>query len=415
VLAVDPDLAEGAGWPASQPTWSSMIQAPIAQWRLGLPDPQTATAGLAALVAVRQQSAAFSTLGRRLELPTTTERSPARIVADGDLDAMPTAEYDVARVAGAGGEVVASYDAQLGGTLDFPLIGITPDDAAVTDQVAADLALLMEALRDPATQALLAATGLRTLDGDLAEKYAGEDGTPTLGVLAGQTSEPFQAGPAKVAKTLLSWSSVGRRSRLLILLDVSGSMAETLATGERAKIDLARRSLRELVDASAPDSDLGLWTFTTGEASDGTDRVVDVGPLGEELDEGQSRRELLTEVVDELTPVPDGGTPLYRAVLAAYASALDDYAFGRYNALVVVTDGRDADDTQAPIPAAEVIDQLRRQYDGMRSVEIISLAYGEDVDFDVLQRMADVTGGAAYQGLTQNQVSKMLSDALAPS
>jgi len=414
VLAVNPDLAAEADWPTVQPTWSSMIEAPSGQWRLGLPDPQTATAGLAALVAVRQ-SAAFSTLGRRLELPATTQRSPADLVADGDLDAMPTAEYDVARTAEAGGAVVASYDTQLGGSLDFPLIGITPDDAPVTDQVAADLALLMEALSDPATQALLAATGLRTPDGDLADRYAGADGTPAFGVLAGQPSQPLQAGPAKVAKTLLTWSSVGRRSRLLILLDVSGSMAETLATGERAKIELARRSLRELVDASAPDSDLGLWTFTTGEAADGTDRVVDVGPLGEELDDGQTRRELLSDVVTELTPVPDGGTPLYRAVLAAYASALDDYAFGRYNAVVVVTDGRDADETQAPIPAAEVIDQLRRQYDGMRSVEIISLAYGEDVDFDVLEQMADVTGGAAYQGLTQNQVSKMLSDALAPS
>lgn len=415
VLAVDPERATEAGWPTGQPSWSSMIEAPITEWRLGLPDPQFATAGLAALVAVRQQSAAFSTLGRRLELPVTTERSPALIVADGDLDAMPTAEYDVARTAGAGGDVVASYDGELGGSLDFPLIGITPDDAPVTDQVAADLSLLMEALRAPTTQAVLTATGLRTADGDLAEKYVGADGAPAFGVLAQQTSDPLQAGPAKVAKTLLTWSSVGRRSRLLILLDVSGSMAETLPTGEQAKIELARRGLRELVDASAPDSDLGLWTFTTGDATDGTDRVVDVGPLGEELEDGRTRRELLTEVVDALAPVADGGTPLYRAVLAAYASALDDYAFGRYNAVVVVTDGRDADDTQAPIPAAEVIDQLRRQYDGMRSVEIISLAYGEDVDFGVLQQMADVTGGAAYQGLTQNQISRMLSDALAPS
>lgn len=415
VLAVGREQAEAAGWPATQPTWASMIDAPITQWRLGVPDPQSATAGLAALVAVRQQSAAFSTLGRRLELPPTTQRSPALIVADGDLDAMPTAEYDVARAAEAGGEVVASYDAQLGGSLDFPLIGITPDGAPVSDQVSADLSFVIEALRAPSSQAALTATGLRTAEGELAEKYVGADGAPAFGVLAQQISEPLQVGPARVAKTLLTWSSVGRRSRLLILLDVSGSMQETLPTGEQPKIELARRSLRELVDASAPDSDLGLWTFTTGNAADGTDRIVDVGPLGEELVGAQTRRERLVEVVEGLAPVADGGTPLYRAVLAAYASALDDYAFGRYNAVVVVTDGRDEDDTQTPLPAAEVIDQLRRQYDDLRSVEIISLAYGEDVDFDVLEEMADATSGAAYQGLTQDQVNKMLRDALAAS
>ena len=413
VLAVGREQAEAAGWPSSQPTWASMLEAPITQWRLGIPDPQSVTAGLAALVAVGRRSAAFSTLGRRLELPPTTERSPAQIVADGDLDAMPTTEYDVARTAEAGGEVVASYDERLGGSLDFPLIGITPDDAPVDDRVAADLAVLMEALRAPSTQASLTAAGLRTADGELAEKYVGADGSPDLGVLPGQTGEPFQAGPAKVARTLRTWSSVGRRSRLLILLDVSGSMQETLPTGEQAKIDLARRSLSELVATSALDSDLGLWTFTTGDATDGTNRIVDVGQLGEELNSGQTRRERLTEVVQGLTPVEDGGTPLYRAVLAAYASALDNYALGRYNAVLVVTDGRDEDDTQEPIPAAEVIDQLRRQYDGRRRVEIISLAYGQDVDFDVLEQMAEVTGGAAYQGLTQNQVTKMLSDALA--
>jgi Ca-activated chloride channel homolog len=277
--------------------------------------------------------------------------------------------------------------------------------------VAGDLELLKEALAAPETQEALTATGLRSVDGALAPKYVSDDGAPVYGVIATETADPFSVGAKKANDALVTWSLVGRRSRLLVLLDVSGSMEETLPGGEKRKIDLARKSLQKLIDASAPDSDLGLWTFTTGNAADGTTRIVDVGPLGDDLD-GQTRRERLSDVVAGLEPEPDGGTPLHRAVLAAYSSALDDYAYGRYNAVVVVTDGRDEDDTQTPIPADQVLDQLRREYDGMRPVEIISLAYGADVDFDVLQQMADVTGGEAYQGLTQKDVKKMLADAL---
>ncbi len=409
VLAVRRAQAEASGWPGAQLTWADLVSSPIDQWRLGVPDPQVATSGLAALLAVDADSAGYATLGRRLELPATGERSPAGVVGAGDVDAMPTAEYDVARTAAAGGDVVASYDPALGGGLDFPLIGITPDGEPVSAQVAADLELLTTALLSPSAQSRFREAGLRDVAGALAEPYA--EGS-TSGVLADQVTAPLDVGSAKVAETLKTWSSVGRRARLLVLLDLSGSMAETLPGGEVAKIDLARESLRELIAASAPDSDLGLWTFTTGAASDGTDRVVEIGPLGEQGADGDSRRDTLEVVVGGLSPVPDGGTPLYRALLSAYSAALSDYAFGRYNAVVVVTDGRDADDTQGPLAEEEVIDRLRQQYDGMRPVEIIALAYGEEVDFDVLRQFADVTGGAAYQGLTQDEVGTMLREAL---
>ena len=414
VIAVNAEKAAAEGWPTTQPNWETLMAAPTSKWSLGIPDPAESTAGLATVMSVGRQSEEIATLGRRLELPSTAETSPAQIVADGDLDAMPTAEYDVARVAEAGGDVVASYDSALGGALDFPLIGITPDSAIVSDQVAADFELLKEALVAPSTQEVLSATGLRSVDGVLAPKYVSADGAPVNGVIADETAAPLSVRPKRVKDALATWSLVGRRSRLLVLLDVSGSMEQTLPGGEKRKIDLARNSLQELIDASAPDSDLGLWTFTTGGAADGTKRIVDVGALSDDIG-GQTRRDRLSEVVDGLEPVPGGGTPLHRAVLAAYASALDDYADGRYNAVVVVTDGKDEDDTQTPIPADQMLDQLRRQFDESHPVEIIGLAYGADVDFDVLRQMADVTGGAAYQGLTQKKVTKMLSDALAAS
>jgi Bacterial extracellular solute-binding protein/von Willebrand factor type A domain len=416
VLAVAADKAAERGWPGEQPAWSTMLAAPASQWRVGISDPQTSTAGLASILTVGRKSEQFASLGRRLELPSTVDRTPAQVVAEGDLDAMPTAEYDVIRTAEAGGDVVASYDPALGGALDFPLIGVTPDEEQVSDQVAADLESLKAALASPQAQATMTAAGLRTSDAVIGDKYNGEGGVPVSGAIGKETAAPLKIVGSAATEALKNWSSVGRRSRLLILLDLSGSMDFPLPGGKSTKIELARKSLSKLVESSAPDSDLGLWTFTTnGKSADGTDRIVKVGSLGDEVADGQNRRDRLSDVLAKLKVDPDGGTPLYRAVLAAYTTALDNYAFGRYNAVIVVTDGRDEDSTRTPIPVADVLNQLRRQYDGIRPVEIISLAYGEEVDADILRQISDVTGGSSYQGSTQKQVNRILFEALANS
>ncbi|MGL5809512.1 MAG: substrate-binding domain-containing protein [Nocardioides sp.] len=413
VLAVDSAKARKAGWPAAQPAWSKLLGAKASDWRVGMTDPQVSTAGLAALLALRPGSDVFATIGRRVELPPTADKSPAAIVADGEMDVMPTAEYDVARVAERGGAVVASYDRKLGGALDFPLIGVAPDKGSVTERVAADLERLRSGLAAEQAQRIFAAEGFRSVVGALSEEFTAVGDGAESGVIGAETAGPLRVAPKKADQALRTWAQVGRRSRLLILLDVSQSMEETLPGGRVSKMDLAKRSLRRLIDASAPDSELGLWTFTTGRGKDVTKRIVDVGPLGEPVSGGVERRARLREEVAKLAPVPDGGTPLYRATLAAYAAAKKNYSFGRYNAVIVVTDGRDEDDARAPIPVSAALDRLQKQYDGMRPLEIISLAYGAEADFTVLRQFSDITGGVSYRGLTQKQVNRMLASALA--
>lgn len=409
VVAVAADKAADLGWPDTQPTWSQLLATDAGQWRLGTPDPAGTAAGLAALLAAGTDPATLSTLGRRLELPSFQKQTPAAAVAAGELDAAPDSEADVVL---AGGDVVAAYDPAIDASLDFPFVALTPDRAADDDKARQrDLATLRTALTSPETQALLAEAGLRGPDGTLPASYDEGDG------VLDQPAAPALAPDAEAVTTALGeWTQVGRRSRLLVLVDRSGSMDNPLPGGTETKAGLAEQSVTELIDSSAPDSDIGLWTFTTGQGQEGIDTLVEVGSLGDPATTGDgTRRDQLLRAMPALAPDPEGGTPLYRAVLAAYAWSLDHYSFGRFNAVVVVTDGRDDDTTQAPIPQAQVLDTLRRQYDGMRPVPIITLAYGADADVTALRAMSDVTGGQTYQGLTQRQVAGMLTQALAGS
>ena len=89
---------------------------------------------------------------------------------------------------------------------------------------------------------------------------------------------------------------------------------------------------------------------------------------------GTTRRETLLSAVDGLDPKIGGGTPLYDAVLAGYREAQADFAYGRLNALIVITDGRN-EDAQS-VSLGRLLDDLRLQFDGVRPVRIIAIGYG---------------------------------------
>lgn len=61
----------------------------------------------------------------------------------------------------------------------------------------------------------------------------------------------------------------------------------------------------------------------------------------------------------------------------------------------------------------QLIDYLERTYDGMRPVRIFALGYGADADMEVLRSISDITGGFAYQGVTEAQVARLIGSALA--
>jgi hypothetical protein len=163
-----------------------------------------------------------------------------------------------------------------------------------------------------------------------------------------------------------------------------------------------------VVSAIAPDSDMGLWTFTASRKRD-YHVLVPLGPADGRVG-NSSRRQALLSAIGSVRPVPNGGTGLYDTTLAAFRAASHNYVYGRLNAVMVITDGVNQD--TGSLRLNQLLTDLRREFDGIKPVRIITVAYGADADLGVLKRIADVTGGASYRAPTAAEVSPLLARAL---
>jgi len=413
VIAMPAARAQDLGWPKQQPTWRGLLD--DADLTLATTDPREDAPGLASVLSLvhGDPMAALVTASTRLTLPPLGDRSAAELAATGKVDAIPAAEQDVIlanRGAGADDRVAAAYDPGLRAALDFPLVPVSPDGDAPSARLAAARTVLQDALLDPATQDLFATSGLRRSDGTLSSAYGTSQGVSEASRRAPAATE---VEPALVEDVLTGWASVGRRSNLLVLVDRSASMDQPLPGGTATKAELAKGSLSNLVQGIAPDSKMGLWSFVTGLADQDAQVLVPLGPVTDPVGGpgGESRRQALTTAVAGLDPVPGGGTPLYDAVLAAYREATANYTYGRLNAVLVVTDGRNDDPGSSDL--AKLLDTLRVEYDGVRPVRVITAAYGADAETGALRRIADVTGGRSYRALTAAQVRAAFASVLA--
>jgi Mg-chelatase subunit ChlD len=226
------------------------------------------------------------------------------------------------------------------------------------------------------------------------------------------TAAPRALTPALVRGLLQQWKDAGRRGRVLAVLDISGSMAERVpgTSPVVSKLDLAVAASRRALASFAPDSELGLWAFSTRlEGSRDYTELVPVGPLSAPL-RGATRRQTLDNALSGIQVRPHGDTGLFDTTLAAFRTLQRTYADGRLNAVVVLTDGRNDDDRS--ISRATLLSTLRAEYDPARPVHIITVGYGDDVDLDALKAIAAATRGSASAADDPRDIDKVLFQAL---
>ena len=409
VLAVPRRQANG--WPTRQPSWTRLLAEPEGQRALATTDIEVDAVGMLSVSALTGSSTQrLLGVTRRLAVPLLGDEPAAGAVASGQVDAIPSSEQDVIatnRSATDADRVVAAYDPRVRSSLDFPLATVANQGAGSSAVITRAHEVVLTALLDPATQDLLAGAGLRTPAGELAGPYGEQQG-----VLPG--AEPGDRLPSvRTVRALSSaWATVGRRSRLLVLVDRSGSMAATLPGSTDTRATLAQSSLRRTIRSIAPDSDVGLWSFTSGLPDGDTEVLVPTGPLSSTVTPGgPTRRDALLSAVSGLDPQVSGSTPLYDAVLAGFRHAQSDFAYGRLNALVVITDGRNEDDQSVSL--RRLLDELRLEFDGVRPVRIIAIGYGGQADTATLRRITDITGGRTYRALTADEVDTAFARVLA--
>jgi len=133
---------------------------------------------------------------------------------------------------------------------------------------------------------------------------------------------------AAAQETAPSDSKLGR-DHVVILLDASGSMRDTMSSSNASRMDVAKTALAKVVDRIDPNAEVGLLVFSDIDGANGW--LYDLAPLD---------RPRLLEAVDRCQA--SGGTPLGEYLKLAADRLLQarqaQRGYGTYR-LLVVTDG----------------------------------------------------------------------------
>lgn len=254
-----------------------------------------------------------------------------------------------------------------------------------------------KALRSSYASSYVQYLGFRTGAGT-APGWIGQYGLDT-----GQPKLTAASAPGQAETSLQAWQKLSLGSRDLVLLDVSEQMATPVAptgtTLEQVLIQAASLGLTHFPDSTQ----MGIWAFASH--LDGNlpyKQLVPVGPLPAPL--GLiTRRQQITQATEQGKPVPGAPSALYGSMLSAFKSLSAGYQPRYVNAVLVMTAGIDND--KSDISAAELIRQLRALYNPNKRVEIIPLMFGTAGNFKVMQEIAKVTGGVAFDITNPKQIN----------
>src|SRR5690606_967114 len=128
--------------------------------------------------------------------------------------------------------------------------------------------------------------------------------------------------PAVMVSLLEKWREQRKEARVMLVLDVSGSMkdlADPTDAGSDTKLMLAQRAAVESLDEFKSSDEVGLRVFTTGLGPQRDQSYLDIlelQPMSTNLES------LANKIKDQL---PLNATPLYEATATAYDRMVSDY------------------------------------------------------------------------------------------
>jgi Ca-activated chloride channel family protein len=461
VMAMPKPMAAALGWPrqtlgfeqllgavTNPEGWKALGHPEWGAFKLGKTDPNLSTPGLQALIA-----AVFTATGQTSELSVETlvrqedqvrrvilglERAPGQ---DADTPATLLANLQQADQAGRAldfvsvvpldeksvwdynrGNVGGLEDGGEGDKPEVPLVAVYPKEGTleadhpwvvlrapwVDEAKRRAAAGFLDYLRSEPIQARFQEAGFRTSEG-----RAGPQLTQANGLLPDQPTRVLAPpAPKVVAAALESWNAARKRSNVLAVYDVSGSMKEEVpGTGGKTKMDIVKAAAGQALGLFAPETNLGTWIFSSDLAG-GRDwaESVPIGPTNARLPNGKSRRQVLAEALANLQAT-NGDTGLYDTTLAAFRAVQRSYAPQRINIVVLLTDGIN-DDPTGGISRAELLRRLKAEQKKDRPVRIITIAYGANADAESLRLIAKATGGLAYVSRDPADILRVFTDAI---
>jgi Ca-activated chloride channel family protein len=450
VIAMPKPMAQTLGWPAKPIGWSDILTLakdpqgwarygkPYGAFKLGKTNPNFSTSGLHATI-----GAYFAATQRSSDLTAKDLTDPkvvdyvkaveSAVVHYGDTTLTFLSNLQKADDKGQGLSYVSAVTVEEKSVWDYnqgnptgdpktlgqhkkphtPLVAIYPKEGTlfsdnpfvtlkadwVTDAKRAVAADFLAYVQGPKAQKRFTDAAFRDFEGK-----AGSLINPDQGLLPGQPIAVIgPPAPAVLAGVKDSWERLRKRAKVLLVLDVSGSMGEEVGSQGATKLELAKKAAASAVGLLAPDDLLSLWIFSTN--LDGTKPYRQLVPFG-------TARERLPSAKAQIADLqPNGGTGLYATVRAASKAMLlpAEYDPNRINAIVVLTDGRNE------FPADNNINSLvtaLNPEDVDQAVRVFPIAYGQDADLGELTKIADASRAAAYDASDPASIDKVLTAVL---
>jgi Ca-activated chloride channel family protein len=187
--------------------------------------------------------------------------------------------------------------------------------------------------------------------------------------------------PEVVAAIQESWTFVKKQADILILIDVSGSMAK------EGRLEQAKQAALAFIEELESNNRVGLTIFDTD--------VIELVPL----DNLETNQERLRTAINSLQP--QGGTALYDAsvqVIEAMDRVGDDA--DRIRAVLILSDGADTESVRSQL--TDVVNAIEATRQDLNPVIVIPVAYGSDADVRILNRIADASNTTLQSGDPNN-------------
>ncbi|WP_194927829.1 substrate-binding domain-containing protein [Catenulispora pinisilvae] len=292
--------------------------------------------------------------------------------------------------------LTALYPSDASASLDYPMVLLNGADDA--HAVAGNS--LLSYLQTHAQDALRR-QGFRSPDGAPSTVLAADPLLRGTQLMAATRADYGLAGQA-----LALWATLTRQLRMLAVVDVSGSMAQTVPGTGQTRLQLTGSACEKAMALFGSHAAMGLWTFTTTHDAAGTTVIDPVLPIAElgapEPGAGSggnagagsaTHGQRMVAAYGALTEKAGSRNGLYDALLAAYQDVQKGWDPARVNTVVVFTDGKD--DNLNSMSSDQLITRLQATVDPARPVRVFVVALGADVDLTLLNKITAVTGGAA--------------------
>lgn len=289
---------------------------------------------------------------------------------------------------------------------DSPLYVL--DAPWVDDDEKAGAEAFIEYVQRPAAQEQALEYGFRPGNPDVP---VGAPITEANGVDPNQPSTLLQVPePPVMIRLLDKWKDQRKTARVLLVLDVSGSMQEPAVSSDSnsdTKLDLAKDAAVTALDEFNSRDEVGLRIFTTGLGPNQDQSFLDLLPI---QPMGANREALANRIREQL---PLYGTPLYDVAAISYRDMLDQYDPTKINAVVLLTDGMNDDgetgDDRSQLE--QLLADLRRGTEGENSkpVRIFTIAYGDAADQDTLREIAEASNAASYDASDPATIHKVFT------